>query len=350
MKICHILWSLTTGGIETMLINIINEQVKTDSVMLVVVNDLVDPALLQQISPDCRVVLLRRKAGSRNPLSILRLNALIARWRPDVIHHHSPRTSRLIFTRRPMVRTIHNTNLAADEYPRMDALYAISRSVQEFTAAQGFDSVVVMNGIPAAAIARKVNYDRADGLFHIVQVGRLLFSQKGQDLAVEAMDELVNRRGIKDIRLHFIGDGEDRDALEALIAQKGLGEYVIIEGLKSRDYLFGHLKDYDLFLQPSRFEGFGLTVAEACAAGLPVLISELEGPYEIIDGGRYGMTFRSCDISDMADQIEKICRDGYDDAMIDGAYRRVMEHYDVGATARAYLDEYRKLVNVGRNA
>lgn len=349
MKICHVLWSLTTGGIETMLINIINEQVKTDPVMLVVVNDLVEPELLRQISPECRVVLLHRKAGSRNPLAILRLNALIARWRPDVIHHHSPRSSRLIFTRRPQVRTIHNTQLGADEYPHMDALYAISRSVQDYTAAQGFDSAVVMNGIPAAAIARKADYGRPDGIFHIVQVGRLLFSQKGQDLAVEAIDELVNRRGIKDIRLHFIGDGEDREALESMIAGRGLDQYIKVEGLKSREYIFGHLRDYDLFLQPSRFEGFGLTVAEACAAGLPVLISELEGPYEIIDSGRCGMTFRPGDVADMADKIENIYRHGYDAAMLEGAYRRVMEHYDVGATARAYLDEYRRLVKFRGN-
>lgn len=343
MKICHILWSLTTGGIETMLINIINEQVKTERVMLVVVNDLVDPELLRQLSPDCRVVLLGRKAGSRNPLKILKLNVLIARFRPDVIHHHSPRSSRLIFTRCPTVRTIHNTCLDCDEYGRMDALYAISRSVREYTAAQGFESIVVMNGIPLGSIARKTTDERPDGLFHIVQVGRLLFSQKGQDLAVEAMDELVNRRGISELRLHFIGDGEDREALESMINEKGLAEYVKLEGLRSREYIFSHLKDFDLFLQPSRFEGFGLTVAEACAACVPVLISELEGPYEIIDGGRYGMTFRSGDVGDMADKIESIYRDGYDRAMIDGAYRRVMEHYDVGATARAYLDAYRRL-------
>ena len=346
MKICHILWSLTTGGIETMLINIINEQVKTESVMLVVVNDLVDPALLRQISPDCRVVLLRRKAGSRNPLAILRLNAIVARFHPDVIHHHSPRSSRLIFLRRPAtVRTIHNTGLPCDEYARMDALYAISRTVRDYTAAQGYESTVVMNGIPAASIAAKGAGESpaADGTFRIVQVGRLLFSQKGQDLAVEAMDELVNRRGIRNIELHFIGDGPDRAALESMIARRGLDAYVKVDGLWSREHIFGHLKDFDLFLQPSRFEGFGLTVAEACAARLPVLISELEGPYEIIDGGRLGMTFRSTDVGDMADKIEKICREGYDPAMIEGAYRRVIEHYDVGATARAYLDAYRRL-------
>ena len=345
MKICHILWSLTTGGIETMLVDIINRQVDEADVMLVVVNDLVDPKLVDQLSSKCRVRLLRRPAGSRNPLQIIRLNALVERFRPDVIHHHSPRTSRLLFTRRPTVRTIHATDLAADEYPRMDALYAISDSVRDFTAAQGFDARVIINGIPADRIAaREQDGKQPDGIFRMVQVGRVNFEQKGQDIAIEAMDRLVNGRGIKNLRLHIMGEGEDLPALRRMVADRGLADYVVLEGLRTRTYVFDHLRDFDLFLQPSRQEGFGLTVAEACAARVPVLISDLPGPLEIIDGGRLGATFRAGDAGDLADKIEAIYNDGYDGRMIDGAQRRVKECYDVAVTARAYLDAYRKIV------
>ena len=50
---------------------------------------------------------------------------------------------------------------------------------------------------------------------------------------------------------------------------------------QTQDYVAAHLTDYDLFVQPSRWEGFGLTVAEAMAAGVPVLVSEGQGPAEV---------------------------------------------------------------------
>ena len=64
-----------------------------------------------------------------------------------------------------------------------------------------------------------------------------------------------------------------------------------------------HLTDYDLFVQPSRWEGFGLTVAEAMAAGVPVLVSEGQGPAEVTQGSRYGWLFANGDADDLQRQI-----------------------------------------------
>lgn len=69
-----------------------------------------------------------------------------------------------------------------------------------------------------------------------------------------------------------------------------LEDHVIFEGLKEQAWIYENLCRYDLFIQPSRYEGFGLTVAEAISAKVPVLVSNIEGPLEIIDGGRLGMT------------------------------------------------------------
>ena len=68
---------------------------------------------------------------------------------------------------------------------------------------------------------------------------------------------------------------------------------VVFEGLKDQSWVYQNLCNYDLFIQPSRYEGFGLTVAEAIAAKVPVLVSNIEGPLEIIDGGRLGMSFEN---------------------------------------------------------
>ena len=95
-------------------------------------------------------------------------------------------------------------------------------------------------------------------------------------------------------------------------------------------------------MQPSRFEGFGLTIAEAMAAGLPVLVSDVEAQMEVIDDGACGYFFKNGDPASLADMIEYVMAD-YDLAKVDNALRRVADHYDVRATAARYIDEYARI-------
>ena len=297
MKIAHVVWTLLTGGIETMLVNIINEQVKTEDVTLFIVNDRYYPPLIEHISPKCKVIYCNRKPGSRNPFPFLRLNYVLWKISPDVVHVHTYKLSDIIWDRRKIVRTIHNTQNQSREYPRMKALYSISEAVAGNTLKQGFASVVVENGVLADKIRKKTDYTVKNRTFHFVQVSRLKISQKGQDIFISAINELVNVRNIRNFQVHFIGDGESRPMLEEMVQKFHLEDYVIFEGTKPQDYLFEHLADFDCFVQPSRYEGFGLTVAEAMAAGLPVLVSNIEGPMEVIDSGRVGLSFETCDFS-----------------------------------------------------
>ena len=70
-KVAHIVWGLETGGIETMLANIVNRQVTSAGVTLIVINDKVNKQLLERIDPRVNVVLLARKVGSHNPLPLI---------------------------------------------------------------------------------------------------------------------------------------------------------------------------------------------------------------------------------------------------------------------------------------
>lgn len=344
MRIAHVVWSLMVGGLETMLVNIINEQVKTEDVELFIVNDQYFEPLLQKLSPKCNVIFCRRKEGSRNPLPLIKLNIWLWRYSPDIVHVHSYRLSDIIYDRRRMVRTIHNTKNKCREYYRMKALYSISGSVREYTLKQGFDSVVIENGIPTRSIRKKREYNIHNNCYQLVQVSRLCIAQKGQDILIKAVDILVHQRNITNFILHLIGDGESRQELQQMVSDFCLEEYVVFEGIKTQEYLFEHLADYDCFIQPSRFEGFGLTTAEAIAAKLPVLVSNIEGPLEIIENGRVGMTFKTENPDDLADKLEFILKGRYDYTLTDKAYERVVNRYDVSVTAQKYIQEYKKIV------
>lgn len=349
MKIAHIHWSLGTGGIETMLPDIVSEQAKTNDVALIIINDWVEPSILAKVNQErVKVVLINRHEGSKNPWSIIKLNLFLMKFRPDVIHTHAYREINLVvypFGKR--VRTIHNTHNVSDEYPKYDKLISISKAVYEFTLNQGFDSVVADNGIPVSRIAHTKATPFADGKLHFVQVSRLHIEQKGQDILLKALGILKNERGISNFKMHFVGKGGDKALLLKLTHELHLDNEVVFEGVKDQTWVYENLCNYDLFIQPSRYEGFGLTVAEAIAAKVPVLVSNIEGPLEIIDGGRLGLSFENENVSDCAEKIKQFILNGRNNEQVEAAYEYVKNNYDVSVTARKYLDIYNTLIKKG---
>lgn len=345
MRIAHVVWGMKTGGVETMLVNIINEQVKTEEVSLFIINDFIDEFVVEKISAKCKVLRVNRKPGDNNPLKIVKLNYWIWTFHPDIVHVHSYRVSKLLFGKWIIVRTIHNTGNIPDEYPKMKALFAISEIVKNVTIKQGFPNVTtVYNGILTKSIKLRDCFQVKRNNYKIVQVSRLDIAQKGQDILLKALGVLIHSFKISNFKLYLIGEGDSKDILVKMIEDLNLSEFVCFEGLKSQEYICQHLCDYDLFIQPSRYEGFGITVAEAMAAKLPVLVSNIEGPMEIIGYGQYGMSFKMGDASDLAEKMKIILSGGYDYSLIEKAYQHVCEEYDVAITARKYVEEYRKVI------
>lgn len=346
MRIAHIHWSLGTGGIETMLPDIANEQAKTNDVALIIINDWVEPSILTKVNQErVKVVLINRHEGSKNPWPIIKLNLFLMKFRPDVIHCHAYREINLVFY--PFgkrVRTIHNTYNVSDEYPKYDQLISISKAVYEFTQKQGFDSVVADNGIPVSRIAHSKAAPFTDGKLHFIQVSRLDLEQKGQDILLNALGILKNNDGFTNFKMHFVGNGESEDMLKSMVQNLHLENEVVFEGLKDQSWVYQNLCNYDLFIQPSRYEGFGLTVAEAIAAKVPVLVSNIEGPLEIIDGGRLGLNFQNESAADCAVKLKSFIESGRNDAQVVEAYQYVCEHYDVSITARKYIDVYQSIL------
>jgi glycosyltransferase involved in cell wall biosynthesis len=112
----------------------------------------------------------------------------------------------------------------------------------------------------------------------IVLTASRLSTQKGVDIAVRALAELP-----EDCVLVVLGDGPERPALEGLAAELGLAERVFLLG-RVPD-VAAWLRRAAVYVQPSRWEGFGLGVLEAMHAGLPVVATEISSlPELVVDG------------------------------------------------------------------
>jgi len=202
-------------------------------------------------------------------------------------------------------------------------------------------AMTIPNGIPMDKIEKRTRRASFVGKnMRIVQVSRLDVEKKGQDILIKAV-ALLKERGIENIEVDFIGEGRSEPRLRQLVQEYCVGNQINFLGLCDRQYIYSHLKEYDLMCHPARYEGFGLTVAEGIAAMLPVLVSDEGGPYEIIKYGEFGYAFRMEDVTDCANQIEYIYNN-YDKAMerAGSAYTYVAEQFSVRRMVADYIKAY----------
>ena len=118
----------------------------------------------------------------------------------------------------------------------------------------------------------------------IVTTGRLAL-QKNYELAVKAAKILRDKR--YDFRWLFIGDGEERSNIAALVKGYKLQDKVLLLGMKTNPYPY--MACCDVYVQTSLFEGFGLTIAEAKILGKPVVSTNFDVVHDQLKHGENGL-------------------------------------------------------------
>ncbi|MEY2192753.1 glycosyltransferase [Neobacillus sp. BF23-41] len=129
-----------------------------------------------------------------------------------------------------------------------------------------------------------------DQSFNIVSVGRLSYV-KGFDLAISAL-RMLHDKGLTNIKWHVIGYGGFETDLKELIAKNNLENSFILLGKQTNPYPY--IKDCDLYVQPSRYEGKAVTVSEAKILGKPILITSYPTASSQIENSVEGII---CDLS-----------------------------------------------------
>lgn len=350
MKVFHLTYGFTFGGIETMLVNLANNQARLGhDVTVIVINDLVDPTLRRRLDSNVKFHCMGRSVKSRNPMPFLKMNMIMRRERPDVIHLHYASISRYILSkamRRRLCVTLHamTTPINSRYLHKSGPVVAISDVVKDdIKKVTGLDSTTIFNGVDVESFMPRTKLRKGGEPMNIVEVSRLAHEIKGQDILLRAV-KILRDRDIGDIRVSFIGDGDSASFLKGLTHQLGLDDCVTFLGSRPQDYIFENLRNYDLLVQPSRYEGFGITVAEGMAARVPVLVTNIQGPMEVIGYGEYGDSFKTADEADCAAHLLEIYRRGDIPEKIEAAYRRASEAYGIAGTARKYLGLYRQQV------
>lgn len=351
MHIIHLTWSLQLGGLETMLVNIINEQICKEQVSLIIINDSNDDTLVKKIDSRIKTYFLNRRIKSHNPFPYLKLNLLLLKINPTVIHCHAPRIGMVLLPifRKKVLWTIHDVNIEKKYFTYFSHYCSISKCVyNNIKSRLNIESNIIYNGIKISDFKEKTTLKRNSDIFKIVQVSRLIHEKKGQHILIKAI-KLLKDKGYTNIYADFVGEGKSYNYLKHLIEEYNLCDNVKLIGAQNNSWVAEHLSDYDLVCQPSIFEGFGLTVAEGMASKVPVLVSANEGPMEIIDDGKYGYCFQNGNIEDCASKIESIIKSDNTD-LVKAAYKHIYENFNIEKTAKNYIDEYKKFQKYEKNS
>lgn len=140
-------------------------------------------------------------------------------------------------------------------------------------------------------------------MLKIVTVGRMT-RQKGYDLAILAARKL-KERGLRFV-WHFVGGGVLESELSEMIFREGLQDYIVMEGVQSNPYRF--MAAADIYVQTSRFEGYGLTVAEARILGKPIVSTDFPVIHHQITDGVDGLIV-GMNPGEIADGIMRLAAD-----------------------------------------
>lgn len=343
MKIVHVICGLKIGGAELMLSDIMQAQCKLGhQVTLIVINDWVDRAVADVLSSDIKTIYISRPQGSRNPWWILKYNVMLRLEKPDVVHFHDDNALGMTMRGKSVksVFTVHDEKLDLKYISKADHVCAISKAVRDdLLLRYKCASTLVYNGIKASDI-NVLDSSLPQRPFRLVQVSRLEHPKKGQDLLIEAVARLV-ADGL-DMTLDFIGDGESYEYLKSLVNKRFLDKVVTFKGAMPRADIYKILSRYHLFVQPSRKEGFGLTIAEAMAAGVPVLVSDIAGPKEVVAEGTFGELFEADNLDALVDAIRHIyCNyDGIRKRALGLSRDYCLRMFDIESTAANYINVY----------
>lgn len=185
-----------------------------------------------------------------------------------------------------------NIKFAKKWYPKFDKIFVVSKegkskldtiipSIKEKT--EVFFNVVSSKTIHSMSNKDIGFEDDFDGI-RLLTVGRLAW-EKGQDITIPVLAKL--KENGYNVRWYCIGDGGLRAKCEKLIAKYKLQDDYILLGTKTNPYTY--MKECDIYVQPSVYEGYCITLAEARCLNIPIVSTDFTGAKEQINHRENGI-------------------------------------------------------------
>jgi glycosyltransferase involved in cell wall biosynthesis len=363
MVVAHVLSSLRIGGQERVALDLASGQVEAGhSVLVVSLAPASDSPLAAAFEARGVGVRTEPKRVGLDPTLSLRLARLFRRERPTVVHTHN--RVPLIYAAAPArvagARVVHTRHgpgrgsggerwlrRAAGQF--LNAYVAVTPELETLARELGDchpgKLSVIENGIdlarftpaPDARAAARAALGLPENAWVVGSVGRLA-PEKDYPLFVRAAAPLLG----PDARLLIVGGGSEAEAIRAEANRAGVGAFVTLPG--PRDDVPSALAAMDAFALSSKLEGLPLSVLEAMAVKLPVVVPAIGGLPTLIRDGETGLLFPAGDATALGRHLGGLRADPARARTIAAAGQAyVHQRHSREAMVRRYLDLYTRV-------
>lgn len=165
----------------------------------------------------------------------------------------------------------------------------------------------------------------------ILTVARLSSAEKykGYDKVVKALLEIIKE--IPNIKYLIAGKGDDLPRIKNLVKELNLKDYVIFCGFVPNNKLIDFYNICDVFVMPSKGEGFGIVFLEALACGKPVIAGNKDGSRDALLDGKLGILVDPDNIKEISNAIIKVLKKEIPEKLLDRKYlrKKVIEVYGI---------------------
>jgi len=192
----------------------------------------------------------------------------------------------------------------------------------------------VERGVARRELERITQYELKDS-FLIGSIGRLDMA-KNYEFLVEQMADIAVKH--PHVRALIIGDGPERQKMEHLIKKHGLGKNVILAG--EIPHAARYLKAFDVFILPSRYEGFSISILEALFASIPILASDVGGAKEQLSHAPF-QAYPPSNAKAFCERMERLIENPSVCKELAEANRARSGDFHINKTADAYMRLYR---------
>ena len=220
---------------------------------------------------------------------------------------------------------------------------AVQRSLERRIAGTSKPVVVIPFGVEANRFGDSATGGRTNpsdpGLPVLGTVCRLVEPKKGLAYLLRAVAELEREQGKPVCRLMIVGEGPAEGELRVLSNQLNIADRV--EFMGTRRDIPALLSQMDVFVLPSLYEGFGIAILEAMAAGKPVIATTVGGIPEFVEHGHSGLLVSPGDSKTLAEAIKEVIAHP-EQAKIMGrnGQAHVRKHYAIESVVRRHEDLY----------
>lgn len=200
----------------------------------------------------------------------------------------------------------------------------------------------ITNAVPAGLVERAAAIPRparAEGSYVVGSIGRLM-PQKGYTYLIQAAPQV--KAALPGVEFWIIGDGELRRELEEESRRLGAADYVQFKGRQAE--VLPWLRQTDLFVLPSLWEGVPLAVMESMAAGTPVLATDIPGTRDLVTHGRSGWLVPPADPAALADAVITALRDPAARAQAAARALASLDAFTLDRVGRQYEQLYQELL------